>query len=124
MTATAEKKFFYSYAPGLVISADKGKEQRMEGGNFKRVGEKIIQFQDNGEGYQDREGRHVPLGRYVTEDPAEIAFLTARMQNEKDVIDQKEYNRLVIPPEQREQQLQRTIDEQNKLIGDLQKNRK
>jgi hypothetical protein len=116
-----EKQHFYSFAPNLSISADKGKEQRGEGGVFRRVGEKLIQFQDVGDGYQDEKGVHIPLGRFYTEDQQLVKFLEDRCEKERDVITQAEYNRLIIPPAQREATYRREIEEKNKLIADLQK---
>lgn len=122
--AQTDRQTFYSYAPNLSISANKGKERLQEGGTYRRVGEKLIQFTDTGDGYEDEKGIHKPLGRFVTDDPELIKFLEDRIAVTGDVIDQKEYNRLIVPPAEREAKMQRQIEEQNRLIADLQKSGK
>lgn len=112
MADTAEQVFF-SRSESLVMHVNCG-TQIMQGGQIGRVGEKIIEFYPNGDGY----------GRLATNDPEVIAFLHKRAAVEQDVYDLAEYTRRVIPPEVQLTLLQtehaRVVEERNELLARLQ----
>lgn len=107
-----QKQTFYSTASGLTICPPTLKGTFMQiDGEAKRVGEHIIQF--------------VPMGRdkfgyYTTEDPDEIAYLNKRVTETGDIFGPEEYLKRSTPPEIRAEMLTRKVEDQNRLIAELQ----
>lgn len=109
-----EKKVFFSSCASLIVSVTKGNMQRGAEGEFRRVNEKLVQFQDNGDG---------GYGRYMTDDKDEIAYLEKRAAEVGDVFGHEEFTKRTTPPEIRLKQMERELEESNKIIADMQKKR-
>lgn len=122
MAATATKRTFYSRSSGLTISPPglKGEFKEIDG-ETKRVGETIIQFIPIG---NSRLAGGKDFGYFVTEDEREIAYLEKRAVEAGDVFDEKEFNRQVTPPEIRAENASRLVEDQNRLIADLEAQKK
>jgi hypothetical protein len=112
------KRTFYSNSSGLTISPPgmKGEFKEIDG-ETKRVGETIIQFVPMG---NHRLAGGKEFGYFVTENEREIAYLEKRAAEVGDVFDEKEYNRVSTPPEIRAEQATRKLEDQNRLIEQLQ----
>lgn len=106
MAEKKQKQFFYSKIPNFTISFKKGELANVEG-VMKRVGEKIIHFSGPLGGH----------GFYATDDPEEIEFLS----NRPGILSNEEYAEQCIPAEQKIGTLKRDLEEQNRLIADLQR---
>lgn len=116
-----ETKTFYSPAAGLTISPPgmKGKFMNIDG-EQKRAGETIIQFVPMGGHRINGVKGGKEYGYYTTADPAEIAYLERRALELGDVFGPEEYNKQTTPPQIRAEQASRVIEDQNRLIADLQ----
>jgi hypothetical protein len=99
---------FYSKSANLNIQVKKPRAI-MQDGNRILVDEKTAQFRETGESFLDEEGRRFSVGVCTTDDPEIVACLSQHPL----VMSPQEYNRVMTPPEKREQI---AIDERNRLI--------
>lgn len=109
---------YYSTSRGLVLHPNPGKPIMQNGQlSSERAGEKIIQFHEFGD-----------FGRYITDDPEEIAFLDQQIaKGRNDILTPDLYNDRVTPDSVKIDALRRAhgenerrLTEQNKLIQELQ----
>lgn len=107
-----ESKTYYSKSKGLFICASHG-EMKDVGGESKRVGEKHIQFREIGD-----------FGMFTTSDPELIAYLDKRAEEVQDVFGPEMYQKLIVPPEMRADALERQLQDANRLIEELKRNKK
>lgn len=109
----AAPKVFYSAVANLILHPNTG-QQVLQHGQLARVGEKIIEFMSQGDGY----------GRYIATDPEEIAFLERRTEVERDVFSPVEYNRRTTPADVQlamlKQEHERLVVDHNRLVQQLQ----
>ena len=122
MTQTAtETKTFYSRSAGLTLHPNRGKQVLLEGGRTMRVDEKIVEFAQLGD-----------YGRFETDDPEIIAYLEKRASTPgADVMSAEAYNNAIIPDAMKvdalrdtNEQQSRMIEEQNRIIAELQRGQK
>jgi hypothetical protein len=113
---------YYSRATGLVVRITKGDRVRV-GEQLQRVNEKIIQFQPFGAG---------EFGMLIADDPEVIAKMEERAALPgSDVMTAEQFNEQLIPAAQKvdalrneNDQQNRTIQEQNRIIAELQRGQK
>lgn len=120
------EKTYYSECAGLTISPPSLKgEFREINGETRRIGEVLIEFspfpyhivsQPDGKGHYMKS---VNFGSYSTDDPRIIAYLDERIVRSGDVFDADEFKRRITPPEIQTQQLERDLEESNRLIAKL-----
>jgi hypothetical protein len=100
------QRTFYSEARGLIATIETPKRV-IEDGMSKVLGGRTVQFTPMG---RDR------FGMLTTSDPEVIAAL----EKMPDVFDEQEFNRRSVPAEKRAEFAERKIEQQNRLIADLQ----
>lgn len=118
MTEDTPQRTFYSRCAGLICYPEATKI-------VVQNGEKTI--------FDPHPIRFTPLGQsspsgdkfgsFTTSNPVEIEYLEKRMKNQKDVISNEEFNRLLTPPADQISILQdqlRKIQERNALLEKLQ----
>lgn len=118
MVATeVQPKTFYARSANLTISAVKPKIEMVDG-QLRKHGEKLIEFSRRiGAG----RGTHTDnWGEYTTSDPVLIDFLESRMATAGDVFSYEQYQDMTTPAEVKIADGKRTIEEQNRLIAELQ----
>lgn len=104
----ADKRMYFSESQNLGIGWGATIEY-LDDGKKRAKGARNIEF-------RSFDGKY---GVYETSDPAEIEYLDKRCKESGDVFDHNEYSRRITPPDIREAELQRKIQEQNALIAKL-----
>ena len=114
---TTETKRFYSRVSNLSIHWKHG-ELKQLGDRMARIGEEHIRFTPFSKGVKI--GKEVVFfGQRSTSNPEEIAYLEQRCLNEKDVVTEYEFNRLLVPPEAQIDEAQREITRLRGQVGSL-----
>jgi hypothetical protein len=103
-------EIFYSKSPGLVIWPEQSKRV-IEDGQSKVIDGSPIRFTAIGDGF----------GYYDAKTPAEIAYLSDRAKRVGDIFDGAKFAELSTPDTVKLQQATRTIEDNNRLIADLQR---
>lgn len=119
MEQEQEERTWYCKQAGLCIAAIHGTTEITAEGKRIRNGEKHIHFSPvfgGGKGHMTN-----GWGTFSTKDPALIAFLEKREAEVGDVVGPEKYKEAMTPAEVREANAKRQIEDQNRLIADLQR---
>lgn len=114
-------KTFYSKVAGLTCYAGKVEMLNIEG-TLRSVDPPMVKFTP----IQNKVGS-TRFGYYQTDDPKVIAYLEDRMKTAQDVISEEEFNKMMIPAEQRASSLEdqiRQLQEENRLLAQMQEQAK
>lgn len=117
-SAKPARRTFYSRASGLVAQVTVGHLER-DGEKMIRVGQKHASFSPIGGARSEHGG---DWGQCITSDAEVIAYLEERAARPPhDVVDEQGFLRMSAPAAVRDQVNERTIEQKNRLIADLQR---